>query len=252
MDVGVKSGCTAVIPGYGFLSESCSFAELCAEHGLAFCGPSPETLSQFGLKHTARNAAKAADVPICPGTDVLESGEDAVNWARSAGDPYPLMLKAIAGLNDIRQQGLDQRPCCLLPAACCLLPIACCLLHVAGRLLPVLSYAHRLARLLSQPLSTPRRRARVCLLSASPLAVPWEHALTGCQLVQLALWFFAGSAKVGPWMKYVMCFMLPNSLLMRVTDAVGLLRFKSLFVDHPRGAHASACLTQPHVLLCLC
>ena len=107
MDVGVKSGCTAVIPGYGFLSESRSFAELCAEHGLAFCGPSPETLSQFGLKHTARNAAKAADVPICPGTDVLESGEDAVNWARSAGDPYPLMLKAIAGGGGIGMVRVD-------------------------------------------------------------------------------------------------------------------------------------------------
>ena len=121
-----------------------------------------------------------------------------------------------------------------------MLPVACCLYSRTRTALHA-CYHNR----------SPRRDdARV--YACSPLAVPWEHALTGCQLVQLALWFFAGSAKVGPWMKYVMCFMLPNSLLMRVTDAVGLLRFKSLFVDHPRGAHASACLTQPHVLLCLC
>ena len=60
---------------------------------------------------------------------------------------------------------------------------------------------------------------------------PWAHALTGCQLVQLALWFFAGTAKAGPWMKYVMCFMMPNSLVMRLTDALGVLRFTWLFVD---------------------
>ena len=60
---------------------------------------------------------------------------------------------------------------------------------------------------------------------------PWAHTLTGCQLVQLALWFFAGTAKAGPWMKYVMCFMMPNSLVMRLTDALGVLRFTWLFVD---------------------
>lgn len=63
--------------------------------------------------------------------------------------------------------------------------------------------------------------------------VPWAHALTGCQLVQLALWFFAGTSKIGPWMKYVMCFMMPNSLFVRLTDMLGVLRFNWLFVDHP-------------------
>ena len=53
------------------------------------------------------------------------------------------------------------------------------------------------------------------------LSVHTRHALTGCQLCQLALWFFAGTAKIGPWMKYVMCFMMPNSLAMRITDALG-------------------------------
>lgn len=71
---------------------------------------------------------------------------------------------------------------------------------------------------------------------------PWQHALTGCQLVQLALWFFAGTSKAGPWMKYVMCFMMPNSLLMRMTDALGVLRFKWLFVEHPKDL-------RPHPLL---
>lgn len=80
--VALKAGATAIIPGYGFISESRSFAEACAAKGIEFCGPSPEVLSTFGLKHTARDAAKAAGVPICPGTDVLESGADALKWAQ--------------------------------------------------------------------------------------------------------------------------------------------------------------------------
>jgi hypothetical protein len=68
----------------------------------------------------------------------------------------------------------------------------------------------------------------VCLL------FPWKQALIGCQHVQLALWFFAGLAKVGPWMKYVNAFMMPNGLALRFTNALGVLRYRDLFVDPPR------------------
>jgi hypothetical protein len=67
----------------------------------------------------------------------------------------------------------------------------------------------------------------VCLL------FPWNHALTGCQCVQLALWFFAGLAKVGPWMKYVNAFMMPNGLVLRFTNAIGLLKYRQLFANPP-------------------
>ena len=69
---------------------------------------------------------------------------------------------------------------------------------------------------------------------------PWQHALTGCQLVQLALWFFAGTAKVGPWFVYVMCFMMPNSIVLRFTNAVGLLRYRHLFVNLPTDVNPKA------------
>jgi urea carboxylase len=97
VEVALKTKATAVIPGYGFISESRSFAEACAAKGIEFCGPSPEVLSTFGLKHTARDAAKAAGVPICPGTDVLENGAAALKWAQETNVQYPLIFKAIAG-----------------------------------------------------------------------------------------------------------------------------------------------------------
>ncbi|MGO4139769.1 biotin carboxylase N-terminal domain-containing protein, partial [Rhizobium brockwellii] len=57
------TGSEAVHPGYGFLSENIGFAERLAAEGIAFIGPLPEHLSAFGLKHTARELAKASGVP---------------------------------------------------------------------------------------------------------------------------------------------------------------------------------------------
>ena len=67
------TGAEAVHPGYGFLSENAAFAERLAAEGIRFIGPRPEHLREFGLKHTAREAAEACGVPLLPGSALLEN-----------------------------------------------------------------------------------------------------------------------------------------------------------------------------------
>ncbi len=86
----------AVHPGYGFLAENATFAEAVNAHGMTFIGPSPEHLRQFGDKLSAKAAARAAGLPLLPGSHgAVEELEEAVTVARQVG--YPLMLKAAAG-----------------------------------------------------------------------------------------------------------------------------------------------------------
>ncbi len=86
----------AVHPGYGFLAENATFAAAVNAHGMTFIGPSPEHLRQFGDKLSAKAAARAAGLPLLPGSQgAVEELEAAVEVARGAG--YPLMLKAAAG-----------------------------------------------------------------------------------------------------------------------------------------------------------
>ncbi|MDR3415755.1 MAG: urea carboxylase [Nevskia sp.] len=89
------SGAQAVIPGYGFLSENTAFAQSCAHAGLVFIGPTPEQIRRFGLKHESREIARAAGVPLTPGTGLLGSVEEAIAAAAQLG--YPVMLKSTAG-----------------------------------------------------------------------------------------------------------------------------------------------------------
>lgn len=78
----------AIIPGYGFLSENADFARAVATAGIVFVGPSPESIESFGLKHTARDLATMAGVPIVPGSQGLVKTEDeAVNVSRNLGFP---------------------------------------------------------------------------------------------------------------------------------------------------------------------
>ena len=78
----------AIIPGYGFLSENADFARAATAAGIVFAGPSLESIEAFGLKHTARDLATKAGVPIVPGSQGLVKSEDeAVEVAKGLGFP---------------------------------------------------------------------------------------------------------------------------------------------------------------------
>ncbi|MGL4974081.1 MAG: biotin carboxylase N-terminal domain-containing protein, partial [Bosea sp. (in: a-proteobacteria)] len=86
----------AIHPGYGFLSESPEFAEACAEAGIIFIGPSPQTMRTLGNKVAARNVAVAAGVPVMPATPPLpEDANEVKQLAALVG--FPVMLKASWG-----------------------------------------------------------------------------------------------------------------------------------------------------------
>jgi acetyl-CoA carboxylase, biotin carboxylase subunit len=87
--------CEAIHPGYGFLSENPSFAEVCADCGLVFIGPPAHAMVQMGDKVQARIAMSRAGLPMLPGTDVLRTVGEGEAAAERIG--FPLMLKAAAG-----------------------------------------------------------------------------------------------------------------------------------------------------------
>ncbi len=90
------SGADAIHPGYGLLSESPEFADACAEAGIVFIGPSPETMRRLGNKVAARNLAVEVGVPVVPATPPLPDDADAMR-ALAAAIGYPVMLKASWG-----------------------------------------------------------------------------------------------------------------------------------------------------------
>lgn len=89
------TGCDAVHPGYGFLSERPALARLCEAEGIAFVGPRPETIEALGDKLSARRIAQESGVPLVPGTEAMASAEDARKAADDIG--YPVVMKATAG-----------------------------------------------------------------------------------------------------------------------------------------------------------
>lgn len=92
----------AIHPGYGFLSENAEFARRCDREGIGFIGPAPEHIEQFGLKHVARELASNNKLPLLPGTDLLDSVDEALQAAVKIG--YPVMLKSTAGGGGIGMQ----------------------------------------------------------------------------------------------------------------------------------------------------
>ncbi len=87
---------TAIHPGYGFLAENARFAEICADHDIAFIGPSPEAIRAMGDKSTAKETMIRVGVPTVPGSDgLLQDDQEARTLARQIG--YPVMIKATAG-----------------------------------------------------------------------------------------------------------------------------------------------------------
>jgi acetyl-CoA/propionyl-CoA carboxylase biotin carboxyl carrier protein len=92
----VDTGCEAVHPGYGFLSERPEFARACADAGLNFIGPSPEAMALLGDKAAAKQVAADAGVPVVPGLHGDSLGDaEILDWAGS--EELPLLVKAVAG-----------------------------------------------------------------------------------------------------------------------------------------------------------
>lgn len=91
----LATGCDALHPGYGFLSERAALASLCAEHGITFIGPRPETIAALGDKLEAKALARAAGVPLVPGTDRIADAAAAREAAEALG--FPVLMKASAG-----------------------------------------------------------------------------------------------------------------------------------------------------------
>jgi acetyl-CoA carboxylase biotin carboxylase subunit len=90
-----ETGCDALHPGYGFLSERAILPRLCGQHGIAFVGPEADMIEALGDKLRARAMAAAAGVPLVPGSDEIASAADARREADRIG--YPVLLKASAG-----------------------------------------------------------------------------------------------------------------------------------------------------------
>lgn len=90
------TGADAIHPGYGFLSENADFAQMVEEHGMVFIGPSPDHIRLMGDKITAKQAAKAAGLPVVPGSEgSIDTVEQALENGAAIG--YPVLIKATAG-----------------------------------------------------------------------------------------------------------------------------------------------------------
>ena len=90
------TGAQAIHPGYGFLSENARFAEIVEAHGFTFIGPRPEHIKMMGDKITAKQAVKAAGIPVVPGSDGAVTTEaEAIAAAKAIG--FPVLIKAAAG-----------------------------------------------------------------------------------------------------------------------------------------------------------
>ncbi|PIC80974.1 acetyl-CoA carboxylase biotin carboxylase subunit [Sporosarcina sp. P18a] len=88
--------CDGIHPGYGFLAENASFAELCEEVNIEFIGPTAAAISKMGTKDVARNTMASAGVPIVPGSDgIVDDADHALEIAKELG--FPVIIKATAG-----------------------------------------------------------------------------------------------------------------------------------------------------------
>jgi acetyl-CoA carboxylase biotin carboxylase subunit len=89
------TGCEAVHPGYGFLSENAEFVRTCEDNDLVFIGPSAETMERMGDKARAKAEMRAAGVPLVPGNEGVSGPDEARSAAEELG--FPVLLKAAAG-----------------------------------------------------------------------------------------------------------------------------------------------------------
>lgn len=100
-----SSGAEAIIPGYGFLSENADFSDRCGREGIVFVGPSGDAIRKLGLKHSAREIAEKAGVPLVPGSGLIRDAQEAREVA--AALEYPIMVKSTAGGGGIGLQKVD-------------------------------------------------------------------------------------------------------------------------------------------------
>ncbi|MFZ5790577.1 MAG: acetyl-CoA carboxylase biotin carboxylase subunit [Pseudomonadota bacterium] len=102
-----ETGADAVHPGYGFLAENSDFAKAVAHAGMVWIGPTPETIDDMGDKERARLLAKAAGVPILPGSGRFSPGNPDGLEAAAEAVGYPLLVKAAAGGGGIGMRRVD-------------------------------------------------------------------------------------------------------------------------------------------------
>lgn len=96
VDLAAATGCDAIHPGYGFLSENAAFARACKERGIIFIGPEASVIQRMGDKTEARKTMIAAGIPVTPGSEGnLHTVQEALALAERIG--YPVMLKATSG-----------------------------------------------------------------------------------------------------------------------------------------------------------
>ncbi|MCM3611238.1 acetyl-CoA carboxylase biotin carboxylase subunit [Planococcus sp. MERTA32b] len=96
ISVAKLTNCDGIHPGYGFLAENASFAELCEECDIMFIGPTSDAISKMGTKDVARETMRKAGVPVVPGsTGIVASEEDGLEIAEKIG--FPVIIKATAG-----------------------------------------------------------------------------------------------------------------------------------------------------------
>ena len=96
ISVAKLTGCDGIHPGYGFLAENASFAELCEEVNIEFIGPTADSISRMGTKDVARETMRSAGVPIVPGsTGIVADEQEGLRIAEEIG--FPVIIKATAG-----------------------------------------------------------------------------------------------------------------------------------------------------------
>ncbi|KAM7364346.1 methylcrotonoyl-CoA carboxylase 1 [Cochliomyia hominivorax] len=96
IEIAKKSGCQAIHPGYGFLSESVEFAELCQKEGVVFMGPPSSAIRDMGIKSTSKHIMDAAGVPIINGYHGEDQSDERLQ-AEAKKIGFPLMIKAVRG-----------------------------------------------------------------------------------------------------------------------------------------------------------
>lgn len=96
LGIAKRAGCQAIHPGYGFLSESVEFAEMCQREGLIFMGPPSSAIRDMGIKSTSKAIMAAAGVPIINGYHGEDQSDERLQ-AEAAKIGFPLMIKAVRG-----------------------------------------------------------------------------------------------------------------------------------------------------------